>query len=116
MVSTKMEQYQHIRKRISNHTAIDNNDEKKKKKTQQNFFSFQYAMSYQIIVLVIRKKHYYNFSLPSNSFPRRRFLLCLEHISFFLHLTNFLIKLIEIRLISVSDDISFGFYLDQLMH
>ena len=26
-----MEQYQHIRKGISNHTAIDNNDEKKKK-------------------------------------------------------------------------------------
>ena len=31
MVSTKMEQYQHIRKGISNHAAIDNNDENKKK-------------------------------------------------------------------------------------
>ena len=30
MVSTKMEQYQHIRKGISNHTAIDNIDENKK--------------------------------------------------------------------------------------
>ena len=38
MVSTKMEQYQHIRKGISNHTAIDNNDENKKKKHTTKLF------------------------------------------------------------------------------
>ena len=56
MVSTKMGQYQHIRKGISNHAAIDNNDENKKKNTQQNFFSFQYAMNYQIICIGDQKE------------------------------------------------------------